>query len=163
MAPAFAIGRMSSALVWWTTPSTAKSHSDFELGDLLLDVDLLGVLGRRNLVRHVDDGGDAAAHRRGRAGGEVFLVRHAGIAEVHVRVDQAGQNMLPADVDDLLAVGQRVVGADRDDLAVGDGDAALKRCLRRDDLAVLYDQICLHDFLLTVFLERSAVRRPRDQ
>ena len=66
------------------------------LGDLLLDADLLGILGRRNLVRHVDDRRDAAADCRGRAGCEVFLVGHAGIAEVDVGVDEAGQDVQAA-------------------------------------------------------------------
>ena len=117
----------------------------FGFADLLLDADLLGIFGRRDLVRHVDDGRDAAADRCGRAGREVLLVRHAGIAEMDVGVDQAGQDVQAGGVDRLLAVRQRVVGADRDDLAVGNGNAALERGLGRDDRAVLHDQICFHD------------------
>ena len=102
----------------------------FGFGDLPLDVDLLGVLGRRDLVGHVDDGGDAAANRGGRPSREVLLVRYAGIAEVDVGVDQAGQDVQTGGVDDLLAVRQCVVGADSDDLAVGDGNAASQCRLR---------------------------------
>src|SRR5262249_895422 len=118
----------------------------FGLPDLSFDVDLLGVLGRWDLVRHVDDCGDAAAHRGGGAGREVFLVSYARITEVHVRVDETREDMEAARIDYPLAVRQRVAGADRHDLAICDGNAALQRGLRRDNRSILYDQIRFHEF-----------------
>ena len=44
-------------------------------------------------VGHLEDGGDAAHHRGARAGLEVFLVLGAGLAEMHLRVDDAGQDV----------------------------------------------------------------------
>ena len=54
-------------------------------------------------VRHRDDG--AVAARRGRAGAglEVLLVLLAGRAQVDVRVDEGGEEVAPAAVDDLGA------------------------------------------------------------
>ena len=43
-------------------------------------------------VRHLEDGGDAAQHRAARAGLQVFLPLHARLAEVHLGVDDAGQD-----------------------------------------------------------------------
>jgi hypothetical protein len=59
----------------------------FGFSDLSFDVDLLGVLGRWELVRHIDDCGDAATHCSGRARREVFLVGYARVTEMYVRVD----------------------------------------------------------------------------
>ena len=72
---------------------------------------------------------------------------------MHVRVDEAGQDMLPLHVDDAGRVGQRVVGVDRDDPAAGDGDAPVEGLLRRHDLSVLDDEICFH--LLSLSFEFS--------
>ena len=74
-------------------------------------------------------------------------------------VDQAGQDVQTGGVDHLLAVRQRVVGADSDDLSVGDGNAALDGGLGRDDRAVLHDQIRFHDSPPRVCL--GAVSRSR--
>ncbi len=48
---------------------------------------------RRLGVRHLEDGGDAAHCRRGGAGAEIFLVFEAGLAEMHLGVDDTGQDV----------------------------------------------------------------------
>ena len=154
------------------TPRTAKSQSDLDLRDLLFDGHLFGIFRRRNDVRHVDDGRDAPADGGCRAGGEVFFVRQARIAEMHVRVDEAGENVLPFDVDHLRAIGQRVACADGDDLATRNRHASLEGLLRRDHVPVLDDQIRFH-FVLpllrcdrveprSVFLISVGVEHPLD-
>ena len=88
--------------------------------EAVIDMRLLGrhlVLGGERLrradgrdrVRHVEHGGDAAERRRDRAAREVFLLRIAGIAEVHMHVDRAGQDVHAGDVDGLawLAASRR--------------------------------------------------------
>ena len=115
--------------------------------DLLLYPDLFSIFGRRELVGHVNDGRDAAAHRRGRSGREVLLVGNPGIAEVHVGIDQAGQDVQIGGIDCLPTFWQSVVCADCDDPALIDGDAALERRLRGYDRPVFHDQICFHHIL----------------
>jgi len=82
-------------------------------------------------------------------------VRYARIAEVYVRVDQAGQDVQTTGIDRLPAVRQRVIGADRHNPAFCDGNAALQRAFRGDDRSVLHHQICFHDILLLMFAGRS--------
>src|SRR5262249_58354624 len=104
--------------------------------------------GRRDLVGHVNDGGDAAAYRGSRAGGEIFLVGETGVAEMNVGVDQARKDVEAGRVDHLLSFRQRVVRADGDDLAVVDGDAAVDGGVGGDNRAALHDQIRFHTVLL---------------
>ena len=77
----------------------------------------LGAGGRRLGVRHLEHRGDPAQHRRPAAGCQVLLVLEAGLAEMHLGVDHAGQNMEAGGVDGLA--GEAL--ADRADL----GDAAV--------------------------------------
>ena len=71
------------------------------LGDrAAFDGQRAGVERRRMAVeRHVAHGGDAAGRGRGRAGEKAFPVGAAGLVEVDVRVDEAGQDVQAAGVD----------------------------------------------------------------
>jgi hypothetical protein len=82
-------------------------------------------------VRHLEHRGDAAHHGAARAGLEVLLVRQPGLAEMHLRVHHAGQDMEALAVD-RLAGGSLSQPADRGDAAIGNADVA-------DALAVLID------------------------
>jgi hypothetical protein len=103
--------------------------------DLLLDAEVLHGGGRREGVEgHVDEGGDAAGRRRARGGPEALPCGAAGVVDVYVRVDQAGQQDVVAEVlqagtgGSLCVVGQ--YGRDR---AADDGDRRGARSLGRDD------------------------------
>ena len=100
---------------------------------------------RRLHVGHVHEAGDPASHRRPRFVGEVGLVGEAGLAEVDLIVDQAGQQVLAAGLDGRIgetsgevagdgldAAGLHVdVGLDDgalvDQAGVGDEDAGARR------------------------------------
>ena len=86
---------------------TVKAEIDIGLcgGDGVLVGQHFGGAGRRNGVRHVEHGGDAAERRRRGAARQVFLVRIAGIAEMHVNVDRAGQDMQARRVEAFLRAG----------------------------------------------------------
>ena len=71
----------------------AEVHMCFLGRHLVLGGEDIGCAGRRNRIRHVEHGGDAAERCCRRAAREVFLVRIAGVAEMHVHVDRAGQHM----------------------------------------------------------------------
>ena len=75
-------------------------------------------------VGHLEDRRDAAQHGRARARLEVFLVLEAGLAEMHLAVDDAGQDMQAAAVDRLAGEAGAEI-ADRRDAAVADADVAL--------------------------------------
>ena len=98
--------------------SNAEVHQRFRFAELFLDFYLFCVGRGRNRVRHIDNGRDAAAHRCGRPGLKVFLVGHAGFAEMHMAIEDAGQNMLALGVDFFLALRQLIVGADGDNFLV---------------------------------------------
>ena len=73
---------------------------------------------RRRVQRHVEERREAARGQRGAAGREPFPVRAAGLVEVHVRVQPAGQDEQAARVELLARAGQlRLDGRDQ---AVGD-------------------------------------------
>ena len=57
--------------------------------------------GGRRGIGHLHHAGHAAANRRPRLGSQRALVRKAGLAKVHLVVDQAGQQVAPLQVDDL--------------------------------------------------------------
>ena len=63
----------------------------------------LGGSGQRLRVRHFEDGGDAAGNRRTAAGFQIFLVLEARLAEMHLRVDDAGQDVQARGVDRLCS------------------------------------------------------------
>ncbi len=85
----------------------------FEAGD--------GGSGRQAVEGHVDDGGDAAGGGGAGGGGEAFPFGAAGLVDVDVRVDEAGEDGVVADVVDD-GVGWWRVG-DGGDAAFRDDDA----------------------------------------
>jgi hypothetical protein len=109
----------------------AEIDQRFGFAEILFNLDLLRVMGRRHRVRHINDRGDAAAHRGGGAGGKILFVGHAGLSKMDVAVDQSRQNMPALDVDLFSSLGQRIVGADGDDHFVADRNAASKGRIRR--------------------------------
>ena len=93
----------------------------------------------------VDDGGDAAARAGARAG--AIVVGGDGAAErqleMDVDVEHAGNDVVPARVDHLRALGVEA-GAERGDLLAGDPDVADERAGRRDDVPALDDRVEFH-------------------
>ena len=87
------------------------------LGRLLQDVlGDAGVVVHRIGVRHAGDGGEAAGHRRGRAGRDRLLVLLARLAQVHVHVDQArAHDERAGDLDDGRPGVDRQIAADPGD------------------------------------------------
>ena len=64
--------------------------------------------GRRRIgVGHFEHRGDAAQHRRARAGLEILLVSQAGLAEMNLGVDDAGQDVQAAAIDPLARARRR--------------------------------------------------------
>ena len=83
-----------------------------------------GGRGRQRLgVRHFEHARHAAEHGGARAGLQIFLMRRAGLAKMHLRVDDAGENVQPRAIDPLAGVRARQI-ADFGDLAAGDADVA---------------------------------------
>ena len=91
-------------------------------------------------VGHFEDAGDAAHDRGAAAGFEVFLVLGAGLAQMHLAVDDAGQDVQARAVDRFRPPGA-VEMADPGDAAAGDGDVAEAGAVVIDDGAALQDQI----------------------
>ncbi len=89
-------------------------------------------------VGHRADRREAAVGRGARAGFDVFLLLEAGLAQMHVHVDQAGDDDLAAQVA-LDALFHSEVLADLDDLAVADEDVGgfVQTDLRVDHMRVL--------------------------
>ncbi len=89
---------------------------------------------------HLDVGRRAADQRGLRAGGVGVLAgrAHEGQVDVHVRVDEAGEHVLPAGVDHLGAWRGSQVPAERGDHLALAQDVRLDAAARRDDLAVPY-------------------------
>lgn len=101
----------------------------------------VGRAGRRNGVGHVEHGGDAAECRGGRTGLKVLLVRIAGVAEMHMHIDRARQDMEPLRVQHLARRRHRLVRADDHDHAVLDRNAGIDDGIRRHDLAAADNKI----------------------
>src|ERR1017187_361953 len=72
--------------------------------------------GGRIGIRHLKYRGDAAEHRAARAEFEILLVGETGLAEMHMAVDHARQQMQAAAIDHLSRSGARKV-PDRRELA----------------------------------------------
>ena len=70
-------------------------------------------------VGHLEHGRHAAEHGRARTGLQVLLVLEARLAEMHLTVDHAGQNVQAGAVDDIAGCGG-IDRADGRDAAVGD-------------------------------------------
>ena len=99
----------------------------------------LGAGRQRVGVGHLEDGGDAAEHGGARAALEIFLVLQARLAEMHLAVDDAGQDVQAAAVD-RRAGARRAEIADRGDAAAADADVAQARAVMVDDRAALQDR-----------------------
>src|SRR5690606_31017516 len=95
---------------------------------------------RRHRVGHFEDGGHAALDRRPAAGVQVFLVLVARFAEVHLAVDDAGQDVQPGEVEHLGGE-IRPEAADVGDAAVADRDVALGNAVLVDDHPAAQDEI----------------------
>ena len=80
--------------------------------------------GQRIGVRHLEHRGDAAHHGAARAGLQVLLVGQAGLAEMHLGVHHAGQDVQALAVDHLGRRRPAPSAADRGDAAIGDADVA---------------------------------------
>ena len=88
---------------------------------VLLPGELFRIGDRRRGVGHVEHRGKAAEHGGAGAGGDALHRLVAGVAQMDVRIDQAGQNVQAGGVDGL--VGGGVGGhAERGDAAVADAD-----------------------------------------
>ena len=59
--------------------------------------------GGRRGIGHLHYAGHTAAYRRPRFGGQRALVREAGLAKMHLVVDQAGEQVASVQIDDLPA------------------------------------------------------------
>src|SRR5579875_2789597 len=81
--------------------------------------------GGRSRVRHFEDGSYASEHRPQRPGFQILLVREAGLAKVHVTIDDARPDVQAATVDHLAGRGPRQIPY-RGETAVA--DAHVSRC-----------------------------------
>ncbi len=72
-------------------------------------------------VRHLEDGGDAAQHRRPAAGFQILFMLEPRLAEMHLGVDDARQHMQAGGIEGL-AGGIGAEAADRRDAAVPDAN-----------------------------------------
>ena len=67
-----------------------------------LSFEIFHIADSRNRVRHFDDRGDATHGGRARGVPERFFVQSAAIARVHMRINEAGKNLLAARIQRLL-------------------------------------------------------------
>ncbi len=88
-----------------------------ELRDARLIVDRVG-------VRHARDRGEAAGDGRGGAGRDRLLVLLAGLAQVHVHVDQAGDDHQAGGDGEHVRAFDRQIGADLRNHAIDDQQIA---------------------------------------
>ncbi len=89
--------------------------------------------GGHRVERHVDDRGDAAGGGGPGGGGEALPLGAAGLVDVHVGVDQAGEQGGVAEVGHPVAVGrQGAVGGDPRDLPVPDQHVRGTLAVRQD-------------------------------
>ena len=93
----------------------------FALDVVLLPRQLLGIDDRRRGVRHVEHRRQPAQHGGACAGGNRLDRLVAGIAQMHVRIDQAGQHVQPFGVDRFVRRGVRG-DTERGDTAVAHAD-----------------------------------------
>jgi hypothetical protein len=134
-------------------------HVELTAGGVLLDRERVHVDGRRQAVQwHVHDGGDPTGRRGPGGGGEALPLGAAGLVDVHVGVDQAGQQRHVAQVD-LLGGGRGGgVVLDGDDPARGDGDRGGALTLGEHGTPGAHHQIH-HALSLTVRRRRTAPSR----
>ncbi len=124
-------------------PVDAVVDMRLAFGGVLLERQGVEVGGRRMGVRHLEHGRDAAARGRRGAGAPVLLVLVARLAEMHVAVDDAGQQVAALGIDGLGRRRHQVVGADRRDHAVADRQAGGHDALGRHDGTVANDEVGL--------------------
>jgi hypothetical protein len=141
----------------------AEIDTGFTGGDRVLGGQRLGVAGRRNGVRHVEHRGDAAEGRGRGSARPVLLVRIARVAEMHVHVDGAGQNVQAARIEGLARERHRLVGADRDDAAVLDRDAGCDHAVMRHHRAVADDEVGGGAAIAGQLTASPSRRRPEDR
>ena len=98
--------------------------------------------GQRIGIGHFEDAGDAAHHGRERAGFQIFLMRQAGLAEMDLGIDDAGQDMQALAVDDFggAVAGQIAQGGDA---ARGDADIGTAFTVMVDQRRVLENRVVL--------------------
>ncbi len=91
----------------------ADIESEVAMHAVMRALDLVGQrlgIGRRRIrVGHLEHRGDAAEHGAARAAFQVFLVGEAGLAEMHMAVDHARQEVQAAAVDHFAGRGAREV------------------------------------------------------
>ncbi len=98
-------------------------------------------------VRHLEDAGHSAQHSGAAAAFQILLVLIAGLAEMDLGVDHAGQDVEPPGVEDLggLGVRERADGgnapADDADIALGDAIGGGDRAAADQEVETL--GICL--------------------
>ena len=97
--------------------------------------------GRRDCIWHVEHRGDAAECRRRGTAGEILFVRIARVAEMHMHVDRAGQQVHARDIECFARGRHGRVAADCDDRAVLDRNTRIDHAVGRDDLSVADDEI----------------------
>jgi hypothetical protein len=105
------------------TAPEADVDVDLAAGRRLLDLQRGHVDGGRQAVeRHVHDGGDATGGGGPGGGGEALPLGAAGLVDVHVGVDQAGQQRHVAELDLLGGLDGGGIVVDGDDPAAEHGD-----------------------------------------
>jgi hypothetical protein len=99
--------------------------------------------GGRLRIGHFQESGDPARGGRARSGRQILLPLHAGVAEMHLRIDGAGDEEKPPGVDYLGPRGGER-GSHLMDKPVNDKDIGLGRALRKDGSRVLDEQGSVH-------------------
>ena len=117
----------------WSTQARPARAAQFVVQRRL--VDRVGVG-----VRHLEKGRDPAHGGAGRAGRQVFLVLKAGLAEMDLGIDHAGQDGEAGGVETLRRSG-RAKGAQGRDLPVLHPDVAGFEAVRRRHLAARQNKI----------------------
>src|SRR5690606_360925 len=113
--------------------------------DLLLGLERLDVHRRRDRVeRHVDDRRDAAGGRGPRRGREALPLGASRLVDVHVRVDEPGdEHLVRCELDDARAVEPRTEGLDRPDHSPDDPDLAGLLAGRDEHALAAHDEVVL--------------------
>ncbi len=101
----------------------------------------LGRDGQRLGIGHFEDGGDAAHDRGAAAGFEVFLVLGAGLAEMHLGVDDAGQDVKARCNRSSRPPGEVGETADPGNAAVADRHIADAHAIMVDDGSAFQNEI----------------------
>ena len=120
----------------------------FLLSESPFHCDLFGVRRRRNRVRHIDHGCDAATCRCCRSCSEVFFIGETRLSKMHMSIDQPWKNVLIPGVNDFFAVGEGIIDSDSNKFPIRYGNAAFESFLRCDHPTALNDEIGFHPFTL---------------